>query len=91
MEMGSFENSEVAAVLNEGSVSIKMDHEERPDIDAVYMAILSGDGGFGQLAADNSDDGGSETVLCRGTSGKITIPDSCGESLVVWDDGFCLT
>ncbi|MFQ5590385.1 MAG: thioredoxin domain-containing protein [Phycisphaerae bacterium] len=38
MEHESFEQEDVAAVLNAHFVSIKVDREERPDIDAVYMA-----------------------------------------------------
>ncbi|CDO32372.1 transmembrane protein [Mycolicibacterium vulneris] len=33
----SFEDADVAAVLNDGFVCIKVDREERPDLDAVYM------------------------------------------------------
>ena len=33
----SFEDADVAAVMNEHFVSIKVDREERPDVDAVYM------------------------------------------------------
>lgn len=45
----SFEDKEVAALLNEGFVCIKVDREERPDVDAVYMAAcqaLTGSGGW---------------------------------------------
>ncbi len=45
----SFEDEAVAAALNEGFVSIKVDREERPDIDAVYMAAcqaMTGTGGW---------------------------------------------
>ncbi|MGE5311153.1 MAG: DUF255 domain-containing protein, partial [Nitrospirota bacterium] len=35
----SFEDEEVARVLNEHFVSVKVDREERPDIDAVYMNV----------------------------------------------------
>ena len=35
----SFEDAEVARVLNEHFVSIKVDREERPDVDAVYMNV----------------------------------------------------
>jgi uncharacterized protein YyaL (SSP411 family) len=45
----SFEDPEVAAVLNERFVAIKVDREERPDVDAVYMAAtqaLTGSGGW---------------------------------------------
>lgn len=45
----SFENEEVARLLNESFVSIKVDREERPDIDKLYMAVcqlLTGGGGW---------------------------------------------
>ncbi len=45
----SFEDAEVAAAVNEGFIAIKVDREERPDIDATYMAAttaLTGQGGW---------------------------------------------
>ena len=45
----SFENEAIAAVLNGSFVSVKVDREERPDLDAVYMAavqLLTGRGGW---------------------------------------------
>ena len=39
MERESFEDEEVAALLNDTFVNIKVDREERPDIDAVYMKV----------------------------------------------------
>jgi uncharacterized protein len=45
----SFEDDQVAAAMNEGFVCIKVDREERPDIDAVYMnatVALTGQGGW---------------------------------------------
>ena len=39
MERESFENEEVAALLNEAFVCIKVDREERPDIDEIYMTV----------------------------------------------------
>ena len=45
----SFEDDEVAAAMNAGFVCIKVDREERPDIDAVYMnatIALTGQGGW---------------------------------------------
>ncbi|HQG65444.1 MAG TPA: thioredoxin domain-containing protein, partial [Smithella sp.] len=39
MERESFENEEVAALLNDTFINIKVDREERPDIDAVYMKV----------------------------------------------------
>jgi uncharacterized protein YyaL (SSP411 family) len=40
MERESFENHEIAEVMNEGFVCIKVDREERPDIDQVYMEAI---------------------------------------------------
>jgi hypothetical protein len=40
MERESFEDEEVAKILNEKFVSIKVDREERPDVDAIYMASV---------------------------------------------------
>ncbi len=48
MEEESFEDEEIARFLNERYVPIKVDREERPDVDAVYMtALLSWSGGGG--------------------------------------------
>ena len=49
MERESFEDEKTAAMLNTGFVSIKVDREERPDLDAVYMAavqVMNGAGGW---------------------------------------------
>ena len=49
MEHEVFEHDDVAALLNEHFVSIKVDREERPDIDAVYMEavqLMTGQGGW---------------------------------------------
>ncbi len=40
MERESFENQEIAQVMNEGFVCIKVDREERPDIDQIYMEAI---------------------------------------------------
>ena len=39
MEHESFEDKEVALFLNENFISIKVDREQRPDIDSIYMAV----------------------------------------------------
>src|SRR5213082_2793446 len=49
MEHESFEDDEVARLLNDHFVSIKVDREERPDLDQIYMAsvqLLTGQGGW---------------------------------------------
>src|ERR671931_34307 len=47
MEHESFESAEIAAVLNEHFVSIKVDREERPDVDRVYMTFVQATTGSG--------------------------------------------
>ena len=49
MERESFENEEIARLMNENFISIKVDREERPDLDSVYMEavqMLTGSGGW---------------------------------------------
>src|SRR5438105_1808085 len=49
MEHESFVDPEIAAILNEHFVSIKVDREERPDLDQIYMAavqLMTGQGGW---------------------------------------------
>ena len=49
MEQESFENEKIAALMNELFVSIKVDREERPDLDEIYMnavQMLTGRGGW---------------------------------------------
>ncbi len=49
MEEESFRNPEIAAILNEHFVSIKVDREERPDLDRIYMQAviaMTGSGGW---------------------------------------------
>ena len=49
MERESFENPEIASVMNEHFVNIKVDREERPDLDQIYMnavQAMTGHGGW---------------------------------------------
>jgi uncharacterized protein YyaL (SSP411 family) len=49
MERESFENPEIAATMNEHFVNIKVDREERPDLDQIYMSAvmaMTGHGGW---------------------------------------------
>ncbi len=50
MEHESFEDNDVARLLNEGFISIKLDREERPDLDHIYMTVTQamnqGNGGW---------------------------------------------
>jgi uncharacterized protein YyaL (SSP411 family) len=61
MERESFENEEIAKILNQHFVCIKVDREERPDIDNVYMTALQvippGQGGGWPLSMFLTPDG----------------------------------
>jgi uncharacterized protein YyaL (SSP411 family) len=49
MEKESFEDDEVAKLMNDTFISIKVDREERPDIDGIYMSVcqmITGSGGW---------------------------------------------
>lgn len=49
MERESFEDEEVAKLLNDNFISVKVDREERPDVDSVYMDVcqaVTGSGGW---------------------------------------------
>ncbi|HYR76003.1 MAG TPA: thioredoxin domain-containing protein [Pyrinomonadaceae bacterium] len=49
MEHESFENEEIAKLMNENFVNIKVDREERPDLDQIYMSavqMMTGQGGW---------------------------------------------
>ena len=49
MERESFEDPEIAALMNERFVCVKVDREERPDVDAIYMEavqMMTGHGGW---------------------------------------------
>ena len=49
MERESFENPDIAAVMNEHFINIKVDREERPDLDQIYMnavQAMTGHGGW---------------------------------------------
>ena len=49
MEHESFENEEIAALMNDAFICIKVDREERPDIDNIYMTVaqmMTGQGGW---------------------------------------------
>ena len=49
MEHESFENEEIARLMNENFINIKVDREERPDLDQIYMTavqMMTGQGGW---------------------------------------------
>ncbi len=58
MERESFENEDIAALMNAHYINIKVDREERPDIDSIYMTAvqaLTGQGGWPMTVFLDSD------------------------------------
>ena len=88
----SFENPEIAAVMNEGFVCIKVDREERPDIDAVYMEAtqaMVGSGGWPMTVFATPD---GNPFFCgtyfppRTSQGRIGFPELCHTLSAAWVD-----
>ena len=91
MERESFEDAEIAKVLNERFVCIKVDREERPDVNQIYMAALQalGPGGWPMsmfLTPDGRPFFGGTYFPPRareGSSGFLTIVKAVGDA---WRD-----
>lgn len=66
MEHESFENEQIAALMNDHFINIKVDREERPDLDHIYQAaiqMMTGQGGWPLTAFLTPD----QEVFCGGT------------------------
>ena len=65
MEHESFEDEGTAALMNELFVNIKVDREERPDLDAIYMDAVQALTGPGRLAHERLPHAGRAALLWR--------------------------
>ena len=92
MEKESFEDDEVAALLNDNFVCIKVDREERPDIDAVYMKFcqsMTGSGGWPLTIIMTSDKKPffSSTYIPKQTMyGRVGMVDLIPRIREAWDN-----
>lgn len=71
MEAESFEDCAVAGMLNAGFVCVKVDREERTDIDAVYMNVcqaMTGSGGWPLTVLMTPD---QKPFFCRDVSAEV--------------------
>ena len=90
MEREVFENDSIAALLNEYVVSIKVDREERPDVDRVYMTALSGMTGSGGwpmsmfLTPDLKPFFGATYIPPTAKYGRASFPDILNHIHEVW-------
>ena len=65
MEEESFESEEIAAFLNAHYIPVKVDREERPDVDAIYMSAVQALTGLGRLAHERLADPRPGALLRR--------------------------
>jgi len=92
MEKESFEDDTVARHLNDTFVSIKVDREERPDIDAVYMAVcqmLTGSGGWPLnlfLTPDKKPFFAATYIPKSNRFGKAGLIELCQQVKRLWTD-----
>ena len=93
MERESFENEAIAKLLNEHFVCIKVDREERPDIDKIYMTFVqatTGGGGWPLnvfLTPDRKPFFGGTYFPAEPKYGRqTTFPNLLGQIIKVWND-----
>ena len=86
----SFEDEEAAAVLNSGFVSIKVDREQRPDIDEVYMSVcqaMTGSGGWPLsifMTADKKPFFAGTYFPKQSAFGRVGFIELCTNILNLW-------
>jgi uncharacterized protein len=86
----SFEDPEIAALMNELFVSIKVDREERPDVDEIYMEAvqaLTGQGGWPMtvfLTPDGRPFFGGTYFPSTRRGGMIAFPELCRRIDELW-------
>ncbi len=65
MDRESYDNPEIAELINDRFIAVKVDRDERPDIDSRYQVAVSSISGQGRLAADRVSYPGRKAVLRR--------------------------
>ena len=92
MEHESFENENIADVMNHHFICVKVDREERPDIDATYMAYIqstTGQGGWPMsvwLTPEGKPVYGGTYFPPEDRHGRPGFPRACHELARVWRD-----
>jgi uncharacterized protein YyaL (SSP411 family) len=92
MERESFENERVAEVMNHHFINVKVDREERPDIDATYMAFVqatTGQGGWPMsvwLTPDGKPVVGGTYFPPEDRQGRVGFTRLCHQLARLWRD-----
>ncbi|MBL7256861.1 thioredoxin domain-containing protein [Paractinoplanes lichenicola] len=82
----SFEDEKIAELMNEGFVSIKVDREERPDVDAVYMTAtqaMTGQGGWPMTVFATPE---GDPFFCGTYFPKANFANLLGSVTTAWRD-----
>jgi uncharacterized protein len=82
----SFEDEQTAALLNERMVAIKVDREERPDVDSVYMTAtqaMTGQGGWPMTIIMTPD---KEPIFCATYLPKDAFQQIIDRASATWND-----
>jgi uncharacterized protein YyaL (SSP411 family) len=88
----SFENPEIASVMNEGFINIKVDREERPDVDRLYMAFVqatTGSGGWPMsvwLTPEGKPFFGGTYFPPADRYGRVGFPGLCRQISGLWKE-----
>jgi uncharacterized protein YyaL (SSP411 family) len=86
----SFENPQIASVMNEAFINIKVDREERPDVDRLYMAFVqatTGSGGWPMsvwLTPDGKPFFGGTYFPPQDRYGRVGFPNLCRQIARLW-------
>ena len=80
MERESFEDDETARVMNENFVSVKVDREERPDLDAIYMDAVVALTGQRRLADDGVPDARTASRSSAAPTSRRSRATACRRS-----------
>jgi uncharacterized protein YyaL (SSP411 family) len=92
MEKESFEDEEVADILNRDFVSIKVDREERPDVDSVYMSVcqaMTGSGGWPMtivMTPDKKPFFAGTYIPKENMYGRLGIIELLGKISYMWEN-----
>ena len=92
MEKETFEDGEAAKALNDCFICIKVDREERPDIDAVYMAacqMITGSGGWPLtifMTPDKKPFFAATYIPKRNRFGRAGVIELCEQVKDVWNN-----
>uniref|UniRef100_A0A671K9F7 Spermatogenesis associated 20 n=1 Tax=Sinocyclocheilus anshuiensis TaxID=1608454 RepID=A0A671K9F7_9TELE len=81
MERESFEDEEIGKILSENFVCIKVDREERPDVDKVYMTFLQATSGGGGWPIEHTNGWCNPTLYTKWRSNGETL-ESSGERVL---------